>query len=330
MYFNFPVSAGTLEQIRRTRGADTCKKRFREIIVKQKDGAARLLNAGGLSFATLFTLRPQISDAGLEPKLDGKIQAALQICEKVLEDEKALPGGGISYSDENVRAAFLWIFQTGARDDGLSNDYDEILDLCASVLTRRYREKSILPGLAELIFRRNRKKGYLHDLIWAFFQIHDPGSLRLIAPYLRSSNARDRELAHLLLHLPEAGTSAQKRNEQYRNFIKWLQENSAYLYFTGESLQSSNHPEICGINREAKYLGKQISPRKRTPLDPLTKEEEESLNCFAQAEEDEKAILSEYSGKLHARSAALWNRWIHSPVSEQIRIAKEGTGRRLV
>lgn len=330
MYSDPRASSGALEQIRRTRGIGACKRRFQEIESKQKEGAVRLLNGGGLRFATLFALKPQIEEAGLQRGLDGKLQAALQICDKVLEEEKSLPGNGISYTDENVRAAFLWIFQTGARDDGLSNDYDEILDLCASVLTRRYHEKGILPGLAELIFRRNRKKGYLHDLIWAFFQIQDPGSLRHIAPYLRSSNARDRELARLLLHLPETGEDARKREEQYRNFMNWLQENNAYLYFTGESLQSSNQPEICGLDREAKYLGKQISPRKHTPVNPLTEQEEESLSCFAQAEENEKAVLSEYSGKLHARNPAAWNQWIHSPVSEQIRIAKSGTGRRLV
>ncbi|QAT49173.1 hypothetical protein EQM14_04945 [Caproiciproducens sp. NJN-50] len=329
MYTDPRLTAGTLEQIRRVRGTGACQRRFQEIIRQQKEGAAKLLNGGGLRFATLFALKPQIEEAGLEPKLSGKMQAALQICNKVLEEKKSLPGGGIPYSDENVRNAFQWIFQTGARDDGLSNEYDEILDLCAGVLTRRYREKNILSGLTELIFRRNRKKGYLHDLIWAFFQIHDPGSLRYIAPYLRSSNTRDRELAHLLLHLPEGG-DVRKREEQYRNFMSWLQENSAYLYYTGESLQSSNQPEICSLDREAKYLGKQISPRKRTPVDPLTQEEEESLSCFAQAEENEKAVLSDYSGKLHARNPELWNQWIHSPVSEQIRVAKGGTGRRLV
>lgn len=330
MYTDPRFSSGTLEQIRRYRGISACQKRFQEIVQKQEQGAAKLLNDKGLRFATLFALKPQIEKAGLEPRLDVKIQAAMQICGKVLEEKKSLPGGGIPYSDENFRAAFLWIFQTGARDDGLSNEYDEILDLCAGVLTRRYREKSILPGLSELIFRRNRKKGYLHDLIWAFFQIHDPGSLRYIAPYLRSSNTRDRELAHLLLHLPETQENARSQEDQYRNFMNWLSENSSYLYFTGESLQSSNQPEICSLDREAKYLGKQISPRKRTPATPLTKEEEESLSCFAQAEENEKSALSDYSGKLHARNPELWNQWIHSPVSEQIRIAKGGTGRRLV
>ncbi|WP_411675858.1 hypothetical protein [Caproicibacter sp.] len=330
MYSDSRAPVGTLEYVRRNRGINACKRRFQEIIGKQKEAAPRLLNDEGLRFATLFSLKPQIEEAGLNDRLSEKIRAALQICDKVLEEKKALPGGGISYTDENVHAAFLWIFQTGAENDGMSDDYDEILDLSASVLTRRYRETSILPGLAALIFRRNRKKGYLHDLIWAFFQSHDPNALRYLAPYLRSANARDRELAHLLLHLPDIGADSRRWETQYRNFMKWLQDNSPYLYFTGESLQSSNQPEICGLDREAKYLCKQISPRKRTPVDPLTSQEEESLSCFAQAEESDQAVLSDYSKALHASNPESWNRWIHLPVEEQLRLAKNGTGRRLV
>ncbi|MFU0831379.1 MAG: DUF4132 domain-containing protein [Oscillospiraceae bacterium] len=321
---------GTLEYIRRICGIDVCKKRFQRIVQTRRESAARMLNSADLRFPTLFALKTEIEKAELTPKLNEKIQAALQICNTVLEENKAVPGCGIPYSDENVHAAFLWIFLTGAENDGLSNDYDEILDLSASVLTRRYREKSILPVLAKLIFRRNRKKGYLHDLIWAFFQAHDPASLKYIAPYLRSSNARDRELARLLLHLPDVEENSKSRENQYRNFMNWLRENNSYLYFTGESLQSSNQPQICNLDLGARYLCKQISPRKHKPLEPLSKQEEEVLSCFAQAQDDDKTVLSEYSRKLYTRNPRYWRRWIHLPVSEQLRIAKSGTRGRLI
>jgi hypothetical protein len=330
MYNNSYGPVGTLEYIRRVCGIDVCKRRFQKIVQKQGENAAKLLNAADLRFPTLFALKPEIEKAELTPKLNGKIRTALQICDKVLEENKTLPGCGIPYSDETVHSAFLWIFLTGAKDDGMSNDYDEVLDLSASVLTRRYRDKSILPVLAELIFRRNRKKGYLHDLIWAFFQAHDPGSLKLIAPYLRSSNARDRELARLLLNLPDVGKDAQSRENQYRNFMRWLRENNAYLYFTGESLQSSNQPQICSLDLGARYLCKQISPRKHKPVTPLSKQEEEALSCFAQAQDNDKAILSDYSRKLHTRNPHYWKRWMRLPVSEQLRIAKSGTRGRLI
>lgn len=326
---NGPV--GTLEYLRQVRGVDACKIRFQQILENsQKNTAVRLLNDKSLRFPTLFVLKPQIDEENLAGKLNGKIKAALLICDKVLEEKKSLPGGGISYNDQNVRSAFFWIFRTGADSDGLNNDYDEIMDLCASVLTRRYHDKTILPALSRLIFHRNRKKGYLHDLIWAFFQSHDPNSMQYIAPYLRSSNNRDRDLARLLLHLPDVGDNPNEKERQYRTFMNWLRENNPYLYFTGETLQSSNQPEICGVDLGAKYLGKQISPKKHQPLNPLTKREADTLSCFAQAEQSDKAMLSDYSKKMQRQNPAYWKRWISLPLEKQLQIVKENTGRRFL
>ena len=317
---------GSLERLRRVHGAEALKSQFGEALKNQAETAVRMLNDGGLHFATLFLLKPEIEKAGLTEKLSVRNRAALELCGKIQENPKSIAAGGIPYGDRAVHAAFLWIFRTGAADDGLSEEYDGILDLCASVLLRRYREKAILPEVVSLIFRRNRKHGYLHDLIWAFFEFRDPGALRYLAEYLRSPNERDAELARLLLHLPEA--DGRGKQVQYRDYLRWLNENRAYLYFTGEGLQASNQPQICGVDLGAKYLGKGISPRSREPVSPLTEGEQECLSCFAGTGESERAILSEYSQKLHARDPAFWSRWIHYPVEEQIRIAKGGTGRR--
>lgn len=330
MNSSFGASFGALDNIRRLQGADACKKRFQALLKDQDDRAARLLNDTRLRFATLFLLRPQIEESRLGPQLSDRNRAALQICGKVLKEQKA-PPGGIDYSDPKIHAAFSWMFRTGAESDGMSNEFDEVIDLCASVLTRRYRETFILPALTGLIFRRNRKKLYLHDLIWALFQADDPNALRYIARYLRSANARDRELARLLLHLPASGESSFERESQYRKYLGWLHENSAFLYLTGESLQGSNQPEICHVDLGAKYLGKQISPRSRTPLHPLNPREEESLSCFAKAEERDRTVLSQYSKSLRSRSPAVWNRWIRLPVEKQLEIAQDHLpGRRLI
>lgn len=316
--------AGTLERSRRTGGADACKDRFGQAVKTNRQAALRLLNGGDLRFATLFLLRPQIEEAGLAAELGARNRAALEICGRILEDPKSEPGGGISYREPAVRSAFVWMFRSGAADDGLSNEFDEILDLCACVLLRRYRETSILPDLAALIFRRNRKKGYLHDLIWALFKSRDSNVLRLIAPYLRSENERDAELARLLLHLPESGGDA-NGEAQYRGYLGWLRENAPYLTFTGESLQCSNHPQLCSVDLGAKYL---CHPPRGNAAKPLSPREHECLSCFSCAREGDRAVLSDYSYRLHARSPARWRRWMESPVDEQVRIAKSGTGRR--
>lgn len=319
---------GPLERLRRTGGTGMLKNRFAGMLRRRKSDAVRMLNDEGLSFGTLYALRPEIEKAGIAGELSEKNRAALEICGKIAQDPKLLASGGIDYGDQTVHSAFLWMFQTGARDDGLGEAYDEALDLCASVLLRRYRETAILPELVDLIFRRNRKRGYLHDLIWAFFESRDPGALRYIAKYLRSENARDTELACLLLHLPRAGSSMREKANLYRSYLNWLDENKPFLYFTGESLQSSNQPEICGVDLGAKYLCKNISPRSRRPADPLTQQEQESLSCFARTKEPDRAILSSYSRRLHDKDPARWEQWIHSPVEKQIETAKGETGRR--
>ena len=316
---------GTLERIRRTRGADACRDRFGRAAKAGRQTALRLLNGGDLRFATLFLLKPQIEEAGLADGLGARNRAALEICGKILEDPKSQPGAGISYRDPAVRSAFLWMFRSGAADDSLSNEFDEILDLCACVLLRRYRETSILPDLAALIFRRNLKKGYLHDLIWALFKSRDANVLRLIAPYLRSGNERDAELARLLLHLPDSEGDTRGREAQYRGYLSWLRENSPYLTFTGESLQCSNQPQLCSVDLGAKYL---CRPPRGNAAGPLTPREHECLSCFSGAKEADRTVLSDYSNRLHARSPARWRHFMESPVDEQVRIAKSGTGRR--
>lgn len=324
------ASMGTLERIRRMQGADACRNYFRRTAEKRKENALFLLNGAGLGFPTLFVLREEIERTELNARLSARNRTALSLCGKILKNRESETGGGIRYQDRAVRQAFLWMFRTGASGDGLSDEFDQVLDLCASVLARRYHETSILPALESLIFLRNRKKGFLHDLIWAFFQFREPGSLRLIARHLTSSDERDAELACMLLHLPYQQRTTQEKQAQYREYRNWLNENSAFLTFTGESLLCSNQPEICSVNLGSKYLGKRTDPGKRGHADGLTPKEQEYLSYFAQAEKQDQPVLASYSRKLHDRSPSDWSRWIGRPVAEQVLAAKQGAGRRLI
>jgi hypothetical protein len=220
----------------------------------------------------------------------------------------------------------LWMFHTGAADDGLNNQFDQTLDIVASVLVKTHHEKAILPVVAELIFKRNQKGAYLHDLTWIFFQARDANALRFIAGHLRSSDEKEVELARTLLNLsPDVPLKTyQDKQRQYTTYLSWLRQNSPYVYFTGESLQLTNSPIPCGVNQEAKYLCKNISPRSRQPLVPLTEPERTSLQNFNDIEEEEKAILAEYSQKLHDQNSPNWNQWMQLPVSKQIQVAKYG------
>jgi hypothetical protein len=317
-----------LDRIRRARGADACRDVFRKSGKENRQNAVRLLNDSRLYFATLFILQPDIKELDLNQALSERNRTALSICEKIADAKNPTGGSGdsVSLNNEAVHFVLMWMFYTGAADDGLSNQFDQTFDIVASVLIKTHHEKAILPVVADLIFQRNQKGSYLHDLVWVFFQARDANALRLIAGHLRSPVQKEVELARTLLNLSEDVPlkTNQDKQRQYVTYLSWLRENSPYVYFTGESFQLTNSPIPCGVNQEAKYLCKNISPRSREPLVPLTESERTSLMNFNDTKEEEKIILAEYSQKLHAQNTPSWNEWIQLPVSKQIQSAKYG------
>ncbi len=328
MNSGYSGSVNDLDCVRRRRGIDACKNMLRKLGRDCRQTAVRQINSDGLLFASLFILQPEIKELNLSGELSERNRIALNICEEIKDVKKSGGGSGnsLSFHNETVHSVLLWMFRTGAEDDGLSNEFDQILDITASVLIRTHHEKAILPAIAELMFRRNRKGAYIHDIVWIFFQARDAGSLKLIAGYLRSSVREDVDLARTLLNLPQDTQlrTSGDRQRQYSKYVSWLTENSPYLYFTGESFQLTNSPSACGVNLEAKYLGKNSSPRSRKPLAPLTEEEKTSLDRFNEAAEEEKAGLAEYSQKLHRENQPDWSQWMQYPVAKQIDIAKYG------
>ncbi|MBW7571461.1 hypothetical protein [Caproiciproducens faecalis] len=321
-------STGYLDRIRRARGANFCKNTLLRTERGNRQTAVRLINDDRLLFATLFVLQPEIRERGLYRELSGRNRTALNICQKIMSAKYPSDGTGseISLKSEEVHSAMLWMLNTGAADDGLSSDFDQVLDITASVLVKTHHEKTVLPVMADLIFRRNRRGVYNHDMVWAFFQARDPQSLRLLASRLRSPSRKDVELARLLLNIPEntpLNTNRDKQ-KQYEDYLAWLDENSPYVYFTGESLQLTNAPCVCGVNQEAKYLCKDISPRYNRPLTPLTEEELANLEQFHEAKGEEQAVLATFSSSLHSQNQSSWSQWMQYPVGRQIDIAKYG------
>jgi hypothetical protein len=323
--------AGTpnyLDHIRRKSGIDECKNYFSEFGKEHREDVIRLMNDRRLYFASLFTLQSEIKEFHINEELSERNRIALDFCKKI-SDEKNISDASditIPLSSEPVHQTLLWMLNTGAADDGLCNEFDQILDIAASVLIKTHHEWSVLPVIADLVFQRNRKGTYYHDLIWAFFQTRDVYALRFIAKYLRSPLSKDIQLARKLLNLPqdERLIMGLNRQQEYQKYLSWLKENASYLYFTGESLQFSNNPVPCNLNLEAKYLCKNTSPRSSKPVDSFTEEEVVYLNNFNQMKQEEKITLANYSQTLHKRNNCDWNNWIHYPVEKQIHIAQYG------
>lgn len=218
------------------------------------------------------------------------------------------------------------MFKTGLMRPGLRNNNDEFLDVTALLLIKTHKDKTILPTLVDIIFFRNREGLFTHDLIWAFFQARDIGSLMLIANYLHSDNIIDVKLACKLLDfVPSIDMTIEKDSKKlYMNFIYYLKENNPFLYYTGESFQRTSNPMPYIVALDAKYLCRPISVYTGEPLTPYTDKENRLSDTFNELGVDNKLLLSNYSLRIHYQNLYLWDLWINNSISNQINIAQNG------
>lgn len=318
---NHPTAA-VLDGIRKNRGTQACREFFQEYEKKGRAAALKLADDPSLTFGTFFVLLPEIRRLQMQEELGGRARTACRLCETILSGQKT--GMGVCPSfDGGCQDALLWIFLTGMLDDGMDGDFDRIIDTSAAVLAKNYHNESFLPDLVSLIFSRNRKGGYVHDLAWAFLQSRSPKALRLAADYLRSNDERDTELAEELLHLPHA-ENGQTRQEQYASYLKWLEENGPYLLFGCIGFNGTSQPDVCRVDLAAKYLGKTVADHRHEILGSLSSAEESVLSGFEQMRDDEKETLAHFSALFHRRNPGRWKRWMRSPTDVQLNIAKNG------
>jgi hypothetical protein len=220
--------------------------------------------------------------------------------------------------------ALKGIFEKGTANRELSDEADELLDATASLLITTHKDKTILPIVVDMIFYRNRKNLFTHDLIWAFFKARDPHSLILIANYLGSSDKRDVELACKLLDfIPSVDMSMiDGSKNRYMTLFYWLQENYPFIYFTGESFQRTSKPIPYMVDLDAKYLCRRVSVYSGKLFTPLTEKETNIITSFAKLDKYNKQLLSSFSLRIHSKDIYLWRSLINYPITRQINIAK--------
>lgn len=304
---------------------DNLKKSFSELIEKNMEEAVTWLNSEDLNFAFLFILEPIIKKYNILEHLSMRNRVALCLTDEILTGSKNIPSEEFSASGyiQEINSTLKWMLSTGCAYDGLSSDYDAVLDGCAALLVRVYGDKSVLPVMADLIFQRNRKGSYYNDLVWAFFESRYPYGLVLIASYFRSEELKDVELARRFLNfIPTVNTTRRSGKEsQYLTVLHWIEENSPFLYYTGESFQLSLRPKPYRVVLEAKYLCKPVSADTGETLEPLTDKEKKLVDAFNALDDNTRVILSEYSFWLRNNNIFLWKEWIGYPVEEQAKAA---------
>lgn len=324
-------SLSALDQIRVRQGAMRLRQIFRGLARRNRQEALLYINDEKLQFPTLYILMPEIEALDLYKDLNQRNIVALTNCAKILDDE-ALGSCVMPFApqdDDTGRQSLQWMFKTGAKWQGAEKDaaYDAIIDGVVAVLTRIHKDKTVLPEVSELIFKRNRQGYFIHDLVWGFFQAFDPEALKLVAKYLLSANAKDVELACKLLHLPipqEAGRGEEKR-KMYEDYLAWLEENNPFLFFTKEHFHLTSDPNPVEVDLAAKYVCKRISPQNKKLLEPLSDEEQRSIQVFKKIPPQEQKALSDYSYKIHQEDPSLWHQWLRKQLGEQIKIADADT-----
>jgi len=308
--------------IRLRESEESLKTYFRSLTHTDENKGIELLNRPDLGYASLFVLRPQIDKSGLYLRLSSRNQLALKITDEILERKPAQANPLCLQHKKANHSTLRWMLETGFSDDGLSNEYDQVLDSTVNLLVKVYRDITVLPLAAELIFKRHRRGAYIYDLLWGFFESGNPYSLAFIAKRLNSQEPADRSLALKLLgFIPDIASQ-----DPYTAFQLWMDENAPFLYYTGESFQKTGNPKPYAVNLDAKYLCRPLFAVKGKEITGLGSDERKLLDEVHKLDENSRAILAKYSVMLHRQDENQWKTWLHSPVSQQLRTARAVMG----
>jgi hypothetical protein len=313
-------SRNYLDTLWRSGGTDYLKRYF--VMMAQRDRAAllRSVNDDRLSFPAFYIILKEFYRLGSFAGLSPRNLAAIQIC----ADKMTIPGWETGDRPDNTvrHEALLWIFNTGKDWEGPSrgrDEFDTIIDYAAALLVITYDDRTVLPDIADIIFRRNRRGLFIYDLVWGFFQTLDRKSPALIAKRLLSADRSDVALACRLLHLePPTDFSRAALQKMYDEYVGWAAENRPYLYLTGEHFQQKSDPRHFDFDMEAKYLGKEISPRLKTSVEPLSEKEDDNLKSFRTATEQQRKMLTDFSYKLRSRNMRQWDEWMNKDIARQV------------
>lgn len=318
--------AVNLDSVRENEGAQACRYAFADAC-RRGIRAAAMMAGDILTYPTFFIILPEIENMNLLPYLSPLKRAAYDITHEILAPKRpsvfgAAPAGGGLLSERNtaVFSALKWMMETG-HDENLGGEYDEALDVAASVLINLYGDRSVLPLAADMIFARGRTGRSIHDLSWAFFRSRDPEALKLIAK--RMDSEQDSELACSLLGI-EPDISVMAGNPS-GNYLKWLEENKEYLKFTDECFQLTSRPSVFVVDLERKYMQKRAGQRAWSQAYYGESDDGSVLAAFRQLDGDEQAALSEYSQAL-SRDNSRWRAWMKLPLGEQLSEARKAGG----
>jgi hypothetical protein len=291
---------------------------FYDLYKRDAAAAVDALSDIKLGFPALYILRPEISKLGLEAYLSPRNKDALRLSKEIVSD------GRYAFEARPEHLPVLnWMFTTGCRETDLGGEYDRIIDAAAILLVKVFGDKSCLGALVDLIFLRHRKGLYTYDAEWALFESGDAGCLSMAAERLLSKDSRDVALARRLLRFLPCCDDTEDPAMQRRHINNWLSVNKPYMYYTGETNLMCSDPCRFRVSDESKYLQKSFGGDSA-----LSQDEWLQLEKLSDLDEDTKRRLGEYSHSLYRNNRQRWQRWMRSPLPDQIAMLKHTAGKR--
>ncbi|HEX7065768.1 MAG TPA: hypothetical protein VF199_11930 [Bacillales bacterium] len=317
MKFHRRGPAAFLDEVRRKRGNASLIESFRNTLEADRKKAVEYLNDDNLCFPSFYVLSDEITKAELSGELCERYRLAAEFL--MMRNDKS----DIQSEVQAVHPALKWMIETGA-EENIGNDYLKKLDTAAGLLTKIYRDRSILPGIADMIFFRCRSELPYHDLIWAFLEAREPYSLALIADRLRSPDSSESACARrLLAFIPGIDRKETGKGEwQFQRFCDWLEENGPYLRYKGETFDTTHRPTPYTPVWRAKYLGAFVASDNGKIHVSLTKRERRLLRRFDDLAGDEQRLLAAYSARKRRMDRNAWVQWINLSIKKQLKAAE--------
>lgn len=301
MYF---FSYCKLDEILRKEGPTSCQNYYQKTINENRQLALKLINDSRITFPCLYVLIPILETKNMHSNLRENLRESYNFTKSILAHEPSNLGKSVQN-----KTMLKWIFESSFSFYHLGGEFNEVIDVTVSILVNEYKDVTILNKVCELIFLRNRDNENIHDLVWAYFRLQTPMTLRHISKYLDSKNKIDKSLAKSLLGIQE--------NNQ-RRYLSYLSENEPFMYYTDESFQFASNPKVYKVDHKSKFLCK------RGRNVPLSKDEEQIIDGFKRLDEEDQAVLADYSFALSKMDNAKWKEFLNKETDLQLKEAKEG------
>lgn len=311
-----------LERVHQEKGEQACRALFQEECRTNPSRASAMLNAQGLGFPTVHLLLPLVRQNAGRLRLSGRSQMLLRLTRQLAQQGKSPLLSGRNSSVKNL---LIWAVETGWRHEG-DAAYDELMDRFLCVLLLTYREQRVQKVAVDLLFARERQGKNMHALCWACFGVHRPEMLRLVAEHIRGEDLQEQLLADSLLHTQRVCRDCENdRLQRHKQYIRWLEENDAYLYFTGESMQLCGDPIPCKVDLERKFLCVKPGGYESLRLTRMPVQHRTWLEGFRHRCREDRELLSACSQRLRKKDLSVWQAWMALDMEEKLSAAKQET-----